>query len=92
MAPVLSGMATTGSRRSYYLARDEVDVLGEVDEVLEVLECSLEHSLKRKKQAGALSDFKERLEAIERRIEDLERWHKKHKRTLERALSSRSSR
>ena len=74
------------------MARDEGDVLREVDEVLEVLERSLEQSLKRKKRAGALSDFKERLEAIERRIEALERWHKKHERTLERALGSRSSR
>ncbi len=85
-------MVTTESRRSYYLTRDEGDVLREVDEVLEVLERSLEQSLKRKKRAVALSDFKERLEAIERRLEDLERWHKKHERTLERALGCRSSR
>ena len=74
------------------MAREEGDVLREVDEMLEVLERSLEHSLKQKKRAVALSDFKERLEAIERRLEDLERWHKKHERTLERALGSRSSR
>jgi DNA-binding transcriptional regulator GbsR (MarR family) len=85
-------MATTESRRSYYLARDEGDVLREVDEMLEVLERSLEQSLKRKKRTGAISDFKERLEAIERRLEVLERWQKKHERTLERALGTRSSR
>ncbi len=74
-------MATTGSRRSYYLARDKVDVLGEVDEVLEVLERSLEHSLKKKKRANTLSDIKERLTAIKRRLEDLEKWKKKTERT-----------
>jgi DNA-binding transcriptional regulator GbsR (MarR family) len=62
------------------LAREEVDVLREVDEMLEVLERSLEQSLKRKQRAGAISDFKERLEAIERRLEVLERWQKKHER------------
>jgi DNA repair ATPase RecN len=85
-------MATTESRRSFYMAKDKLDVLREVDEMLEVLERSLEQSLKRKKRAGAISDFKERLEAIERRLEALERWHKKHEHTLERALGSRSSR
>ncbi len=92
IAPVLSGMAPSGTRRNYYLARDEVDVLGEVDEVLEALERTLKHSLKGEKLAGILSDFKERLEAIERRLEDPEKWKKKTERTLERALGSRSSR
>ena len=63
------------------MARDEVDVLREVDEMLEVLERSLEQSLKRKKRANTLSDIKERLTAIERRLEDLEKWKKKTERT-----------